>query len=522
MGSGGGPARSRRPRTALVLGAALVALLAGGGTTVWLRRPTPPTSSPPPPIGPELAAEIRQFCTACHAFPPADTFPRSSWAHEVKRGYDFFERSNLALDPPPRDRVVQYFEERAPRELPRAVLEPAPGPPPVSFESLQYAGHLQARPPAVANVNLVHLFDKDRLDVLTCDMRHGRVLALSPYLEQPLWRLLGTVSHPAHAEVVDLDRDGIPDILVANLGSFLPTDDPVGSVVWLRGSGDGRFTPCTLFEGVGRVADVQAADFDGDGKLDLVVAAFGRNQIGEIYYLHNQTEDWSQPRFEPRVLDARHGAIHVPICDLNKDGKPDFVALISQEHETVVAFLNEGGGRFRKETLWTAPHPAYGSSGIQVVDLDGDGDLDVLYTNGDVLDGPYLLKPYHGVQWLENRGGFPFVHHPLGPLYGAHRAVAADLDGDGLLDVLAVSFLPREAFPQRESEDLDAVVLFRQASPGRFVRHALAKGSCDHATCAAGDVFGTGRVDFVTGGFLPTRDGPAVTVWKNRLSPKPR
>ena len=57
------------------------------------------------------------------------------------------------------------------------------------------------------------------------------------------------------------------------------------------------------------------------------------------------------------VVDERHGAIHVPVCDLNGDGRPDFVALISQEHETVVAFLNEGGGRFRKETLYTAPHP---------------------------------------------------------------------------------------------------------------------------------------------------------------------
>ena len=63
----------------------------------------------------------------------------------------------------------------------------------------------------------------------------------------------------------------------------------------------------------------------------------------------------------------------MPVGDLNKDGRPDFVALISQEHETVVAFLNEGNGRFRKETIYTAPHPAFGSSGIQLIDLDGQG-----------------------------------------------------------------------------------------------------------------------------------------------------
>src|SRR5262249_9561299 len=157
------------------------------------------------------------------------------------------------------------------------------------------------------------------------------------------------------------------------LGNFTPTDARVGSVVWLRGRPDGSFKPITLLKDVGRVADVQAGDFRGVGQLDLVVAVFGWQTTGEILYLENKTTDWDNPLFEPRVLDDRHGGIHVCVCDLNGDQKPDFVALISQEHETVVAFLNEGGGRFRKETIYAAPHPAFGSTGIQVVDLNGDG-----------------------------------------------------------------------------------------------------------------------------------------------------
>ena len=80
------------------------------------------------------------------------------------------------------------------------------------------------------------------------------------------------------------------------------------------------------------------------------------------------------PKFETFVVDARHGAIHVPVVDLNGDGHLDFVALLSQEHETVVAYLNEGNGAFRPETIFVAPQPAYGSSGIDVTDLDDDGD----------------------------------------------------------------------------------------------------------------------------------------------------
>jgi hypothetical protein len=498
--------------------AALVFLLAAGAALPGCgQAPAPPSAAPPATEGPELVANIHQFCKECHAFPPADTFPRSAWAYEVEQAYGFYRDSDLSLRAPPFEAVVKYFEDRAPLELPPARYEQASGPPPVSFRRSGFAGPRHPRPPAVANVNLVHLFDKERLDVLACDMRHGLVMVLSPYTTVPAWRVLAEVPNPAHAEVVDLDQDGIADILVANLGSFQPTDLRKGSVVWLRGNKDGTFTPVTLFQDVGRVADVQAADFDGDGKLDLVVAAFGWNKTGEIYLLHNKTTDWNKPRFEPEVLDKRHGAIHVPVCDLNNDGKLDFVALISQQHETVIAFLGDGAGHFTQKEIWTAPHPGYGSSGIELVDLDGDGRLDVLYTNGDILDQPHLLKPYHSIQWLQNKGGFPFVHHPLTPMYGVHRAVAADVDGDGLKDIVATGFLPEEYFPQRK--DLDAVILLHQDSPGHFVRHSLEKGTCDHVTCAAGDLFHTGRVDLVIGNFLSAREADSVTIWKNPLTP---
>jgi hypothetical protein len=348
-------------------------------------------------------------------------------------------------------------------------------------------------------------------------MRSGQVSVFRPYDARPTWRVLARLPVPAHAEVVDLDGDGHLDVIVACLGSFYPTDSRTGSVVWLRGSADGTFTAIPLLEDVGRVADVQAADFNGDGKLDLVVAVFGWRKSGEVLYLENRTKDWSKPAFVPHVVDQRHGAIHVPVCDLNGDGKPDFVALISQEHETIVAFLNEGGGRFRKETIYTAPHPAFGSSGIQLVDLNGDGRLDVLYTNGDSMDSDYL-KPYHGVHWLENRGTFPFVPHTLTTMPGVMRAVAADLDGDGLLDVVAVSWLPRHVFPQRAKLGLDAVILLRQTAPGQFARYWLENGSCDHSTCAVGDLMGDGRLHLVMGNFYfrdPPPQAAAITIWRN-------
>jgi hypothetical protein len=474
--------------------------------------------------------QVERFCGACHAYPPADTFPKSRWDFEVRRGFDFYRQSGKELDAPPVDRVIAYYTARAPEALPVLPRTPPGGVAPVDFRRREVAGPRPGRPSGVAHVNIVRLSDPDRPDLLACDMVHGDLLALRAGNPDGPMTTLANCLHPAHVEVCDLDRDGIKDLLVADLGAAMPTDDRFGRVLWLRGSADGSYEADVLATGLGRVCDVQPADFDGDGDLDLVVAVFGWRRVGEILYLEQRPGRDGRPQFAPRTLDRRHGTIHVPVVDLNRDGRPDFVALISQEHETVVAFLNAGDGRFTPRTLYSAPHPAFGSSGIQLTDLDGDGDVDVLLTNGDVYDSPHL-KPYHGVTWLENRGEGPFEPHLLGPLYGAHRAVAGDLDGDGDLDVVATSFLGHIFYDVRREVGADAVVLFEQDGPGRFVRHVLERETCDYPTVALGDLDGDGDLDIVAGSFRdfsfsgtgPTAAPGGVTgplvIWEN-LGPR--
>lgn len=191
------------------------------------------------------------------------------------------------------------------------------------------------------------------------------------------------------------------------------------------------------------MADVQPVDADGDGDQDLIVAEFGWHRTGGIHLLENQGLSEGRPQFIPHVLDKRSGTIHVPIANLNGDGRPDFVALISQEHESVVGFLNRGERQFEAQVLDVPQDPSTGSSGLSLVDLDKDGDLDALVTNGDSFDSFYV-KPAHGVQWLENRGERKFVRHRITPMPGVHWALAGDLDGDDDLDIVAAAFLPKE------------------------------------------------------------------------------
>jgi hypothetical protein len=474
----------------------------------------------PRQVEPQAAAsreDVERICGTCHAFPPPELFPRNLWQREVERGFKFLAKGPIPPATPSMAKVVAYFERNAPVELP--VLDPSetPATGPARFDRKGLRAVQERSAPAVAHVQFVHLSDRRKLDVLVSDMANGKVYLLKPY--QPAAELhvaTDAVRYPAHAEVADMDRDGIADLVIADLGSETSTDDRLGGVFWLRGNPDGSFKPHILANRLGRVADVQAADFDGDGDLDLIVADFGFLATGGILMLENRTTDPDRPVYVPSAVDLRHGAIHVPVADLNGDGRPDFVALISQEHETVVAFLNAGERRFTPEVIYAAPHPAFGSSGIQLVDLDGDGDLDVLLTNGDSMDSQ-MLRPYHGVQWLENQGSYPFRYHHLAAIYGAQRGLAADLDGDGDRDIVVACFLPESEYQDRRSKmNLDALIVLEQVAPGRFIRKSLETVTCDHVACDLGDFDGDGKVDLVTGNFfmsfgpIPIGDHPAV------------
>jgi hypothetical protein len=271
------------------------------------------------------------------------------------------------------------------------------------------------------------------------------------------------------------------------------------------------------------VADARAADFDGDGDLDLLVAAFGWHTVGGTFLFDNETTDWSAPKFEGFPIDARPGPIHVPAADLNGDGRLDFVVLLSQQYERVVAYISRSRGGFRPEEIFKAPTPVWGHSGMQLTDLDGDGDLDVLLSNGDTLDDA-TVKPYHGIRWLENRGDLHFERRDLVAMAGVHRAQAADLDGDGDMDIAACSFLPD---PEGELGTLASIGWLEQTDPGVFVRHTLEAGKTSHVTLDLGDYDGDGDVDMLVGNmigftFAKTDTGIATDNWAELWENKSR
>ena len=199
--------------------------------------------------------------------------------------------------------------------------------------------------PAVSHLRLVDFDGDQRLDLLGTDMRQGLVFTGRLANAGSALLIVASIPHPAHVTLSDVDRDGIQDLLVADLGEFFPADHRNGAVIWLRGLGKGKFGAIWL-DGWPRVADVQTADFNGDGRNDLAVAAFGWRKVGQVSILENRTTGASQPSFTSHTINPRAGGIEIIPADLNRDGKLDFVTLLAQEHETVLAYINQGSGDF--------------------------------------------------------------------------------------------------------------------------------------------------------------------------------
>ncbi|CAM9188952.1 unnamed protein product [Choristocarpus tenellus] len=327
----------------------------------------------------------------------------------------------------------------------------------------------------------------------------------------------------------DLDGDGDLDVLSASW-----EDD---TIQWYENEdGFGQFSQGTVISSkVNGAGHVFAADLDGDGDMDVLATSFFDDYV--VWY-ENEGGEFFEGVVITSMMLVEPYALYVE--DLDNDGDKDILTG-SFDTGLIVWFENVNGNFTTNKTITLE---AKGVWSVSAVDIDGDGDMDVLsasridgsvrwfenldglgnFTNGTVIasDVPEVYSIYaadldgdedldvvsanhdnHSIRWYENidgNGTFSSGTDIFSEALGAYYIYAADLDGDGDIDVLSASF------------DDDSVRWYENLGSGTFSSDKLLTSEAEGSTSViAVDLDGDGDIDVLS----TSADDHRVTWYEN-------
>lgn len=293
-----------------------------------------------------------------------------------------------------------------------------------------YPGVSYGESDGLAYVTVADFNGDGKLDIAATDRNSGQIQILTGNGDGTFAIGLSFSSggtYPSNLVTGDFNHDGKMDIAVANQSS-----ENIGV---LLGNGDGSFAnavtyPTTSYD----PAYITAADIDGDGYLDLAVTANTDGPAAVAVFLANGDNSGTFKTATYTTLDGSPEL--VAFGDLNKDGKLD-MAVTERVGSIYTGFievgLGNGDGTFGTLTAYPAsanlvesPYPA----DIQIGDLNGDGNLDLVYLNADI--GTVAIMYGNGDGTLNAPVEFPANQNNFG-------MALADLDGDGAPDVVTAN-----------------------------------------------------------------------------------
>jgi hypothetical protein len=394
------------------------------------------------------------------------------------------------------------------------------------------------------------------LDIISIGWTHGRVLWYENTAETstptprppdtpPDWTHLsskngdlpapGTATQQTASLILDVDRDGVNDFVIASRRSGV-------SMVWYKRSAGGW----TKYLVEDSTLDIEAggtyADIDGDGDLDVVMG--GDNRSNQVWWWENPYPNYGQntPWTRRLVKDGGSNKHHDQIFgDFDGDGRQELV-FWNQGAQSL--YLAEIPGDPRNTQPWSYTQIYEWSSGAEheglaKADVDGDGQADIVgggrwfkhnggtsYTPEVIDSGATFGRVAAGqlkvggraevvfgpgdstgsLEWYEWVGGQWVEHTLVDDVDHGHSLQVADVGGDGNLDIFSAEMRLHAANPDAK------MWVFYGDSSGGFRESVVAMGYGNHES-RVGDLDGDGDVDIL--GKPYDWDTPRADVWLN-------
>ena len=383
--------------------------------------------------GKELA---KTYCASCHLLPDPALLPKNVWQYStlpymgILMGVD---KEIAMLEKPLSDytvlgpgsqmipdedweKIKAYYLETAPKTLEMPAYTP------LATQSIFAIEPIVGTLPGTSLPNMTAVRIDARRQQITAGDQSNRVI----WKWDASGKLLETRKN----------QDALTDITLLGaetLYTFIGTTTQANPDV--NGFVSQASTGKKLLQGLNRPIGLVSANLDDEVGDELISSEFGFKVGGmSIWKLEKGV-------YKKQVLNPQTGATKSFIRDFTGDGKPDILALFAQGDERILLYVNEGGLKFKEKALLRFPS-IYGSSSFDVTDIDGDKDLDIVYSAGDNADFTTVLKPYHGVYIFEDIGGMNFKQKAFFSQNGATKVMPADFDGDGDPDLLSIALFP--------------------------------------------------------------------------------